>query len=132
MVQEVATVLLPNEAEILYMPVNRSAFVKKVQKLDFNEGMLVEAVLKKPSEALGAVEIPLEITRALLALPGEIVADNVAALKSNQDLSNQAVSTTQAQRTLQRNALEEEIKDRQAELRLLEAEKALRNFNPKN
>lgn len=40
-VQEVATVLLPNEAEILHMPVNRSAFVKKVQKLDFNEGLLV-------------------------------------------------------------------------------------------
>lgn len=131
-VQEVATVLLPNEAEILHMPVNRSAFVKKVQKLDFNEGLLVEATLKKPSEALGAVEIPLEISRALLALPGEIVADNVAALKGAQNLSSQAVSTAQAERRLQRNALEEEIKDRQEELRLLEAEKALRDFDPLN
>jgi hypothetical protein len=120
-VQEVATVLLPNEAELLHMPVNRSAFVKKVQKLDFNEGMLIEAVLKKPSEALGAVEIPLEISRAILALPGEIVADNVAALKRDQ-----------SQGTLQRNALEEEVKDRQAELRLLEAEKALRDFDTQN
>jgi hypothetical protein len=131
-VQEVATVLLPNEAEILHMPVNRSAFVKKVQKLDFNEGLLVEATLKKPSEALGAVEIPLEISRAILALPGEIVADNVAALKGDQNLSTQAVSTAQAQRRLQRNALEEEVKDRQEELRLLEAEKALRDFDPQN
>jgi hypothetical protein len=129
-VQEVATVLLPNEAEILHMPINRSAFVKKVQKLDFNEGMLVEATLKKPSEALGAVEIPLEISRAILALPGEIVADNVAALKGDQNLSTQAVRTDQAERSLERNALEEDVKDRQAELRLLEAEKALRNFDP--
>jgi hypothetical protein len=101
-----------------------------VQKLDFNEGMLVEATLKKPSEALGAVEIPLEISRAILALPGEIVADNVAALKGDQNLSTQAVRTDQAERSLERNALEEDVKDRQAELRLLEAEKALRNFDP--
>lgn len=131
-VQEVATVLLPNEAEILHMPVNRSAFVKKVQKLDFNEGLLVEATLKKPSEVLGAMEIPLEISRALLALPGEIVADNIAALKGEQNLSTQALSTAQSERRLQRNALEEEIKDRQEELRLLEAEKALRDFDPQN
>lgn len=88
--------------------------------------------MKKPSEALGAVEIPLEISRAILALPGEIVADNMAALKGDQNLSTQAVSTAQAERRLQRNALEEEIKDRQEELRLLEAEKALRDFNPQN
>lgn len=123
--QEVTTLLLPNQAETISMPVNRSAFIKKVQNLDFEDGMLVQATLKKPSEALGGVEIPLEITRAILALPGEIVGDNIAALKSQQDKETQALATLEAQRNVQRKAMEEETKDLKSELDYINAKKAL-------
>jgi len=80
--QEVQTVLLPQGAEVVYLPVHRHAFIKKVNTMDFDEGILVEATFNKPSEALGFVEIPLEITKAIAALPGEVVGKNVATYKS--------------------------------------------------
>lgn len=80
--QEVQTVLLPQGAEVVYLPVHRHAFIKKVNTMDFDEGILVEATFNKPSEALGFVEIPLEITKAIASLPGEVAGKNVASYKN--------------------------------------------------
>ena len=55
--------------------------------------MLVKATLNKPSEVLAAVEIPVEISKAILALPGEIVADNVAKLRNKDTLLTQKATS---------------------------------------
>lgn len=123
--QQRTTVLLPDKSEMLYMPINRSAFITKVQKLDFDDGMLVDSSLTKPSEVLGGVEIPLEITRAILALPGEIIADNVAAMKGRQGSDAQALQTLQAQRALNRAAIDEDTKDAQSILQQRKAQSQL-------
>ena len=122
--QEVATVMLPNEAEILYMPLTRSAFVKKVQSLDFNEGMLVEANINKPSEVLGFIEIPLEITRAVLALPGEVAADNIAALQRRTDGNAALVKAIQADGVTKRSIMDDRILTQKKEIEAAESQSA--------
>lgn len=123
--QVVKSVVLPNEMETCYMPINRSSFVKRVHKLEFESGMLVKATLNKPSEVLAAVEIPLEISKALVALPGEIVADNVTKLRNKDSLLTQKAANSRSERAL----LDEEISNINKTIELREAQKKLKSLD---
>jgi hypothetical protein len=126
---EVASVVLPNEAEVLFLPVSRASFVKKVQNLDFTEGMLTQVTVNKPSEIEGAVTIPLEISRAILALPGQIVADNLAALESETAQYQKGLVAVQARNKLEAEAIEAEIQTIEQKVRLEQARESLRELN---
>ena len=107
--QSIQTVLLPNEAEVLRIPITRSAFVKKVVSLDFNGGILVQAKINKPSEALAGIEIPLAITKAILALPGQVIADATSVVTARTGLAQKKTELIKA-KAAQEIAAEEEAK----------------------
>jgi len=65
--------LLPNEASVLALDISRAAFVEKKINVDFDDGILKQVTIKKPSGALELVSIPIEIIQAFVALPGELV-----------------------------------------------------------
>jgi hypothetical protein len=127
-VQMVKTVILPNESETSYLPVTRSAFIERVHSLDFESGMLVKASLKKPSEILAAVEIPLEISKAILSLPGEIVGDNVSKLQSQDKLVDQQLISSKKGTAAQRALMQEEIDTLKMQIDLAKARKEFRDI----
>ncbi len=88
---QIATVALPNEAEVLYFPLGRSAFVERTTKLTFDQGMLTKVELSKPSEINSALDIPLELSRTLAALPGEMVAASVDGMKTRRMLHDEHI-----------------------------------------
>jgi hypothetical protein len=97
----VQTVLLPNEAQVMTIPITRAAFVKKVTTVAFDHGLLTEVDINKPSEMLAFMDIPLAIAKAIVDVPAELVQLKINTSKGNTDLANQQQSELQAQQALE-------------------------------
>lgn len=63
---------LPDRTRIGNIAVTRAAFVNKVTKLTFNSGVLTKLDITKPSETIAAIQIPIDIVKSIVSIPGEI------------------------------------------------------------
>lgn len=71
-IQTAQTIYLPNIAPILTFDIKRPAFVKFTQTVEFESGMLKSSSVTKPSEAVGFVNIPVELAKSIVAIPSEL------------------------------------------------------------
>jgi hypothetical protein len=94
-------VFLPNESHVYYYPVTRAAFVKKVTTLNFDEGILTEVKVTKPSEALAFMEIPLALVKAIASLPGEIIDNSIALSDKRKNLATSQTNLLTEQQKLE-------------------------------
>lgn len=85
---ETHTLLMPNGAPILELPIKRAAFVKKITNVTFEDGILTEVHLEKPSEGLACMEIPLAIAKDIASLPAELIQLKINYNNQNAELSN--------------------------------------------
>jgi hypothetical protein len=76
---------MPNLAPVFSIGVERSAFVKRTTKLEFDAGVLRDVTIEKPSELLEFMEIPLLLTQAIVKVPAEIIKVRLAST-NNQKL----------------------------------------------
>lgn len=65
-------VLLPNDAIIASIDVNRRAFIANTTNITFSNGMLTKLELDKPSEAVGFMGIPIDVAKAIVSIPSAI------------------------------------------------------------
>ena len=86
-------VLLENVSPVLSLAVDRALFTRKQIALVFDKGSLQRMCLLKGSEALAAVEIPLEVVKSIVRLPTEVfqlqydeVNQSKALVKAQTDL----------------------------------------------
>lgn len=79
---DAAVVLLPQAGPISYIPMRSSAFVKTVDDVAFDNGMLASWTSSRPSEVLEVVRLPVRILKAVVSVPAEII-------KLRIDLSDQ-------------------------------------------
>lgn len=63
---------LENVSPVLSLGIERAVFSQRISSFVFNNGVLQTACVSKGSEIEGFVEIPLDISRALVALPAQI------------------------------------------------------------
>jgi hypothetical protein len=101
------TVLMPNGAPILSLPVHRAAFVKNITNATFDQGILTEVHIEKPSELLGFVEIPLAIAKAISEIPGELLQFKIDYSTKEKQLADAQKAQLDAVQTLlnaQRNS----------------------------
>ena len=100
--------------------------MERVHNLEFESGMLTKAVLKKPSEVLAGLDIPLEVTKAILDLPGEVVGRNITKIQNRNLLLDQELMATQKANSLTRGQMDEEIKNINKALELRDAQNKLK------
>ncbi|MDX2155976.1 MAG: hypothetical protein SFW09_05625 [Hyphomicrobiaceae bacterium] len=67
------TVMLENGSPVFSVPVDRTFFAKRETILAFDEGVLQDVTIKKGSELLGFVQLPLAIAQSVAALPTSIL-----------------------------------------------------------
>lgn len=84
--QRTTTVQLENLAPVLSLRITRAAFANKTMHFVFSQGALQTACVSKTSEIAGFVEIPLEIARSLVEVPGAIVKVRIGDLQSEKEL----------------------------------------------
>ena len=99
------TILLPNEAICLYVPVNRASFVDSYTSLAFERGMLTEVKTDKPSELVGFFKIPVDVASAILAIPAELLTVRINRVNQQKD----AATAIQANANAQKAAIESQI-----------------------
>ena len=66
-------VRLENESPLFQALVDRTFFASRETHLIFDAGVLRDVQIKKPSEVVGFVEIPLVLAQSIVALPAQIV-----------------------------------------------------------
>ena len=99
-VVEQRILLLPDGAPKICMPIERSAFVKKVTNLTFDKGVLTEVHIEKPSEVLGFMDIPVSITKAIASIPAELVQIKINYSNKEKDLANARRAELEAKKAL--------------------------------
>jgi hypothetical protein len=95
-----ATIYLPNGAPILSLDITRAAFVTKSIHYTFTDGILTQLEISKPSEVLGFVDIPLNVIKAIVALPTELIQVKIDTSKMNQGLLAQQLAEIRARDAL--------------------------------
>jgi hypothetical protein len=98
-------VYLPNFAPIIALDVTGAAFVKKVTKLTFTDGILSKVAITKPSQLEAAILIPYNIVKSIAQLPTEIIQ-----FKFNYSTENKKLLEAQAAEIQAKNALIEALK----------------------
>lgn len=71
--RKVQPVYFENISPVLALRVDRALFAQKKMYLEFDDGALKKVCIHKTSELKQAIEIPLEVVRAVVRLPTEII-----------------------------------------------------------
>ena len=72
---------------MLALDLTRSPFVQKSYNLTFQDGILSSYTISKPSEVLAGLEIPLDVVRALVALPTNLIQLKIDTAAKAKDLA---------------------------------------------
>jgi hypothetical protein len=103
-------VYLPNESPIFILDVNRKLFIENKINITFANGMLSQVIWNKPSEALAFINIPIEIGKAIMSIPGELLTVKVSDLNAEKGLLEAQKDYIQAQSDLIKKKAELEQK----------------------
>jgi hypothetical protein len=90
-------VSLENISPILSLGVDRALFTQKRIGLTFDKGSLQRVCIHKKSEALAAVEIPLEVVKSIVKLPTEILQIQYDEVTQSQKLVKAQTDLLRAQ-----------------------------------
>lgn len=93
-------VLLPDPTRVAGYDIVRGPCIKRVTDLTFSKGLLTSAHVQKPSEVLGCLDIPLEIVRTVLSLPGELLTFRVEQINADTSLLQAQQNNLAAQQKL--------------------------------
>ena len=65
--------IVPDISKIVKIPITRSLFVKKHHVPKLAKGLLIENYINKPSEAEGLASIPINIAKAIVSIPAQLL-----------------------------------------------------------
>jgi hypothetical protein len=106
-IKEQALYAMAPTNDIFRLEVNRAAFVTKHMVLYVTDGILTGIDVDKPSEALGFINIPVEVLKTLVAIPGELLTiklkqmqDEGALSKAEAESLKQQLEVIKAQQAL--------------------------------
>lgn len=102
---------LPNKSPVLSIALNRYSFVESNTKVTFNDGMLTKVELTKPSEAVGFMEIPIEMAKSVVSIPSALLDFKVTNLGDEKKFLDAQASLISAQQALSKK--QEELLDAQ-------------------
>ncbi|WP_339692140.1 hypothetical protein [uncultured Parasphingorhabdus sp.] len=95
-----ALVALPQAGPVSYIPLRSSAFVKTVDNIVFDKGMLTSWEANRPSEVLEIVRLPIRLLKAVISVPAEILQLRVNYSSQAESLSSGYAKQLEAQQKL--------------------------------
>ena len=93
--------ILPNDAPLVPLEINRVRFVEATANYTFDEhGVLTKTDIKKPSEALGFITIPVDVAKAIIAIPAAVLDFKITNIQKETALAQQQKALLEAQQQL--------------------------------
>ncbi len=83
-----------------HLNLDRAFMVEKIHRLGFEKGALSQVIMRKPSEALQTVKLPLAVVDVILAVPSNFIAKaagNSGDVQSELNSQKQALAAIKAQ-----------------------------------
>lgn len=96
----VQTVYLPNEAPVITLDVTRPAFADQVTSLSFENGVLTQADLTRPSEILAFMKLPVDLVKAVAGLPLDLIQFRVQNVQQYNALMQAQIEELRNKQTL--------------------------------
>jgi hypothetical protein len=66
-------VVVADVTKLIVIPVKRTAFVKRVNKIGIQDGVILSNEINKPSSVEGFVSIPVNIAKVIVSIPGQLI-----------------------------------------------------------
>lgn len=89
---------VPDPSVVNTFPINRHAFIKMVSNVTFDNGVLTEFTINKPSEALGVLTPAVDLAKMITSIPGELLTFKVTEVKDDTALLQALDALRQAQK----------------------------------
>jgi hypothetical protein len=83
--QSFFTCMIPDTESLIKVPVRRAYFVKKQQLPKFNQGLLIENKISKPSEIEAFVSIPINIAKAIVSIPAQLLQFKIIRVRQEKE-----------------------------------------------
>lgn len=93
---QTATLVVPDISRSILVPVTRAVMVKKTQGLKFQNGVLLENSIGKPSEAEAIVKIPVNILKSIFSVPGQLLSFRINRVQQEKSLVSENAALAKA------------------------------------
>eukprot|EP01156_Anaeramoeba_ignava_P011256 Anaeramoba_ignava/a482504_22.p1 GENE.a482504_22~~a482504_22.p1 ORF type:complete len:320 (+),score=60.61 a482504_22:1682-2641(+) len=94
-------IYLPNNSPLMIMEINREVFVKKITNLEFENGVLTKVEIKKPSSLVEIVSLPVNILKAIVGIPAELIQLKINTSSKEKELSEKLKEEIEAKKQLE-------------------------------
>lgn len=101
-------VVITDNSKLIVIPVMRTAFVKRVNKIGIQDGVILSNEITKPSSLEGFVSIPINIAKAIVSIPGQLVQFRFDNTKRFEELEKAKLSYEKTIQESQKFALTKE------------------------
>ena len=96
------TVLLPNDAPLVSVEIVRRPFVESTANYTFDNttGIVTSSLVKKPSEVVGFLSIPIAVLKAIVSIPSAVLDFKVTRLSDQKEVIEAQTRLLEAQAKL--------------------------------
>ncbi|MFZ1528060.1 MAG: hypothetical protein WAT19_04870 [Ferruginibacter sp.] len=101
-------VTIADAAKLIVIPVNRTAFVKRTNKIAIQDGLIMSNEINKPSSVEGFVSIPVNVAKSVVSIPAQLVQFKFDNTKKQEELEKAKLSYEKSVQESQKFALTKE------------------------
>lgn len=95
-------------SKLIVIPVKRTPFVKRENKIAISDGVITSNAITKPSSVEGFVEIPINIAKAVVGIPGQLIQFKFDNTKRSDELEKAKLNYEKSIQESQKFALTKE------------------------
>lgn len=92
---------IPNGAPVYALNLKRSPFVTRKNTIELSNGSISSVVVDKPSEGLAVAQMPVDIARAVISVPAEILQLKIDLLNKEKGVAEGQAALIDALKALQ-------------------------------
>lgn len=102
------TCQVPDTGALVKIPVSRSHFIKRQQLPKFQNGILVENTIVKPSEFEGMISIPVNILKAIVSIPAQLFQFKISRVRQETEYDKALLELAKARNEIANSKLRRE------------------------
>lgn len=111
-------VVVADISKLITIPVNRTAFVKRTNKIGIADGIILSNEINKPSSVEGFVSIPINVAKSIVSIPSQLVTFKIDNTKRLNDLEKEKLNLEKSIQESQKFAISKESEIEKVKLEL--------------
>ena len=115
-------IMVADCSKLIVIPVNRTAFVKRVNKIGIQDGIILSNEINKPSSVEGFLSIPIDIAKAVVSIPAQLIQFKFDNTKRLDELEKAKLNYEKSIQESQKFALTKEQEIEKVKLDMQKAE----------